>query len=172
VTERACTAVLDDAAATRAWGSEIARLCRAGDVVALCGPLGAGKTTWTQGFAQGIGVEGSVRSPTFALCHEYVGRVEVLHIDLYRLSGADEAEDLGFFERVGSDGVTVVEWADKFPSLIPGHALWLRLEHDGDRRRVTAWEPDEPLGVAGTSPDWAETQDVPPWHGSVAAPRI
>ncbi|MCP4867534.1 MAG: tRNA (adenosine(37)-N6)-threonylcarbamoyltransferase complex ATPase subunit type 1 TsaE [Proteobacteria bacterium] len=168
----AWTASLPNAAATTWLGEQVAERCREGDVIALCGPLGAGKTTWTQGFARGLGVSTPVRSPTFALCHEYAGRLAVLHIDVYRLGGADEAEDLGFFDRVGSDGVSVIEWADRFPSLIPGHALWLRLDHDGDRRRVTAWEPDEPIGAAQIDLDWTEANEPAPWTAPVAAPGI
>jgi tRNA threonylcarbamoyladenosine biosynthesis protein TsaE len=163
LSERAWTALLRDADATRELGAQIARRCREGDVVALCGPLGAGKTTWTQGFARGLEVTVPVRSPTFALCHEYAGRLAILHIDLYRLGDADEAEDLGFADRVGAEGVAVVEWADRFPALIPGHALWLQLDHDGVGRRVTAWEPDEPIGVTHIDLDWSEVDDPPPW---------
>lgn len=168
MSDRGWTAILPDAEATRSLGAEVAGRCREGDVIALCGPLGAGKTTWTQGFAEGLQVTVPVRSPTFALCHEYEGRLPVLHIDLYRLGDAAAAEDLGFFDRVGSEGVAVVEWADRFPALIPGHALWLRLDHDGDGRRVTAWEPDEPIGITEVPLGWTESSGPPPWTASVA----
>ncbi len=142
---------LADADATRAFGEAIGARCREGDVVALCGPLGAGKTTFVQGFARGLAVADRVRSPTFALCHEYAGRHPVLHIDLYRVAAPEEAEDLGFADRVGVDGVAVVEWADLHPSLIPEHALWVRLTYAGDARSATATGATELVPVA-TSP--------------------
>lgn len=171
----ALLAHLDDADATRELGRRVAELCRDGDVIALCGPLGAGKTTFVQGLAKGLDVPPSVavRSPTFALANEYPGRLAVLHIDLYRIASEAEAEDLGFAEHAGTVGVAVVEWADRLPDLLPGHALWIELEHAGDGRRVIAWEPDEPLGVVGIgSPGstgeerWTETDRVPPWERS------
>ncbi len=112
---------LADDPATRALGEGLARALDEGDVVALVGPLGAGKTTLAQGFAKGLDVPPGVRvrSPTFTLCNEVRGRRLMLHLDLYRLGSEDEAEALGFRERVGHEGVALVEWADRFPDLLP-----------------------------------------------------
>ncbi len=169
------TALLVDDGATRLLGERVGRLCRDGDVIALCGPLGAGKTTFVQGLAKGLDVPRSVavRSPTFALANEYPGRLAVLHIDLYRVASEAEAEDLGFGDRAGVVGVAVVEWADRLPDLLPGHALWIELDHAELGRRVIAWEPDEPLGIAGIElpaaageERWSEIDRTPPWERS------
>lgn len=145
------TALLWGESATRTLGKAVGRICRPGDVIALVGPLGAGKTTFTQGLAQGldIGPGDPVRSPSFTLCNEYACRIPVLHYDLYRLSSAEEADDIGFRERVGQEAVAVVEWADLFPELIPSNALWVLLEHEDESRRVTLWEG------AGGDVSWA-----------------
>jgi len=100
---------------TLALGRRLGRLLGAGDVVALSGPLGSGKTTLTKGLAEGLDVEEPrwVTSPTFVLIHEYPGRVPVYHVDAYRLAGASDAEALGVDELFFGDGVTIVEWADR-----------------------------------------------------------
>ena len=172
---RMLTALLPSHAATQDFGARLGATCRVGDVLALCGPLSAGKTTLAQGLARGLDVppEQRVRSPTFALCNEYLGQFPVLHIDLYRMNGADEAEDLGFRERVGSEGVSIVEWADRFPEIMPLHSLWLRLDHHGDQRRLSVWlgseHPSaahwaERLPAPGRELKWDETTALPPWE--------
>ncbi len=173
--ERALTATLCDHHATQLFGEMLGAVCRTGDVLALCGPLAAGKTTLAQGLARGLDVPRTerVRSPTFALCNEYSGRVSVLHIDLYRMSYAGEAEDLGFRDRVGSEGVAIVEWADRFPEILPLHSLWFRLDHEGDRRRLWVWPDSEHSGAAhwgerlpppGRNMQWQQTTIAPPWE--------
>ena len=83
--------------------------------------MGAGKTTFIQGFAQGLAVGASayVRSPTFTLVHEYNGRFPLYHFDFYRLSNLYEAQDTGFADYLGAEGIVIVEWADKFPEILP-----------------------------------------------------
>ncbi len=109
----------------RRLGAELVR----GDVLALAGDLGAGKTHLTKGIAAGLGVLGEeVTSPTFTLIHEYPGgRLPLYHVDLYRLETAAEALDLGLDDYLAGDGVTVLEWADKFAELVPARARWVRL---------------------------------------------
>jgi tRNA threonylcarbamoyladenosine biosynthesis protein TsaE len=87
--------------------------------------LGAGKTTFVQGFAKGLGIgeEHYVRSPTFTLMQEYRGRLPLYHFDFYRLTNALEVENIGFEDYLDSAGVIVVEWADKFPTLLPSARL-------------------------------------------------
>jgi tRNA threonylcarbamoyladenosine biosynthesis protein TsaE len=118
------------AEATRSLGVSLGLQARGGDFVACCGPLGAGKTTFIQGFAEGIGVgpEAYVRSPTFTLVHEYQGRFPLYHFDFYRLSQATEVEAIGFEEYCRPDAVVIVEWADKFPELLPKHRLDMYIE--------------------------------------------
>ncbi|MEE9499020.1 MAG: tRNA (adenosine(37)-N6)-threonylcarbamoyltransferase complex ATPase subunit type 1 TsaE [Nitrospinaceae bacterium] len=100
---------------TLSLGKKIGRHLEAGDIVLLFGDLGAGKTTLTQGIARGLGVakEEYVRSPSFTLVNEYPGKVPVFHIDLYRIDSSQELEDLGLEEVFSSEGVSIVEWAEK-----------------------------------------------------------
>ncbi len=100
---------------TLTLGEKIGRHLEAGDIVFLFGDLGAGKTTLTQGIARGLGVakEEYVRSPTFTLVNQYQGKVPVYHIDLYRIASSHELEDLGLEEVFSSEGISIVEWAEK-----------------------------------------------------------
>ena len=131
---------------TRALGARLGRLARAGDIVACRGPLGAGKTTFIQGFAEGVGVGGDdyVRSPTFALVHAYHGHIPLYHFDFYRLSSCAELQDIGFEEYLEADGGVVIEWADKFPEVLPPVRLDVSIcIADSDRRWLqwTAYDP-------------------------------
>ena len=128
----------DSPAQTAARGRALAADARPGEVWALVGDLGAGKTHFVQGIAAGVGALGPATSPTFALVHEYVGgRLPVFHFDFYRLETAGEALALGLEEYFDGGGLTVVEWADKFPALLPPGTRWFRFETgDGDRRRI------------------------------------
>ena len=123
---------------TFAHGQRLAAGARAGEVWALVGDLGAGKTHFVQGVAAGLNAPGPVTSPTFTLVHEYPGgRLPVYHFDFYRLRTADELLALGWEEYADGDGLTVVEWADKFSELIPPGARWFRFEiREGDERRI------------------------------------
>ncbi len=103
---------------------------RAGDVIALMGDLGAGKTTLTQAIARGMGIVAPVTSPTFALAQEYPGKVPLFHFDPYRLESAEAFADIGFDEYFERGGVIVVEWADKIVSLLPEQRLELTLVSD------------------------------------------
>ncbi len=101
----------------------------AGDVLALCGGLGAGKTHFTKGLAVGLGCEARVTSPTFSLAHEYSGgRLPLFHFDFYRMDDAEEVVSIGWDEYLDEAGVMVVEWPNKFPDLLPAGAIWLDFE--------------------------------------------
>ncbi|MGH9081856.1 MAG: tRNA (adenosine(37)-N6)-threonylcarbamoyltransferase complex ATPase subunit type 1 TsaE [Acidimicrobiales bacterium] len=107
------TATVPSPEAMRAVGARLAGAARAGDVVLLVGGLGAGKTTFAQGFARGLGVEGPVTSPTFTLVRQYPCRVgQLLHADVYRLDRLAEVEDLGLDELVEDEAVALVEWGE------------------------------------------------------------
>lgn len=109
-------------------GREFAADLAGGDVVALCGRLGAGKTHFAKGLVAGLGSADEVTSPTFALVNEYRGgRVPVFHFDFYRLDTPEEVLRIDWDEYLDEDGVVVVEWADRFPDLLPGDARWLEL---------------------------------------------
>ncbi len=122
--------------ATLAAGRELGRAARRADVVALVGDLGAGKTQFVKGLVDGIGCDAPVTSPTFTLVHEYEGgRLPVYHFDFYRLETAEAAIQLGLDEYLSSDGICVIEWADRFPQLLPPNTKWitLSLREDGGR---------------------------------------
>ena len=124
------TVALPSRAATEAFGRAIGRALTGGEMLALFGELGAGKTALVRGIATGLGMTpDQVTSPTFVLIHEYEGRLPLIHMDLYRLQHAAEAEGIGLQEYFGSAAVTAVEWADKFPGLLPDDRLELTLEH-------------------------------------------
>ena len=127
-------------AETAALGARLARDAAPGEVWALVGDLGAGKTHFVQGVAAGLGASAGVTSPTFTLVHEYTGgRLPLFHFDLYRLRSAEEALDLGWEEYLDAGGLVVVEWADKFPALLPPAARWFHFEIvAGDARRIVA----------------------------------
>jgi tRNA threonylcarbamoyladenosine biosynthesis protein TsaE len=102
-----------------------------GDVVALVGELGAGKTQLVRGICSGAGVPDSeVASPSFAIVATYRGRIPIHHADFYRLSGEDDLYGTGFSDLVGGEGAVLVEWADRVPSALPAERLEIRLAHD------------------------------------------
>lgn len=120
-----------------AHGRALAATLRRGDVLGLCGDLGAGKTHFVKGLTAGLGASADVTSPTFTLIHEYIGgRLPLYHFDFYRLEDEDDALKIGLDEYLDGDGVCVIEWADKFPDLLPTHTQWLRFSHGEDGARV------------------------------------
>lgn len=124
---------------TRAFGERLGGLLRAGDVVALYGELGSGKTTLIQGIAQGTGRDaGVVKSPTFVFQREYPGEVPLIHVDGYRLEGSHEAVWLDLDLLWSQHKITVIEWAERFEGLLPEERLEVRLAHvSTNRRRIT-----------------------------------
>jgi tRNA threonylcarbamoyladenosine biosynthesis protein TsaE len=125
------TVVATTAERTRTIGRCIAPLLRAGDVVVVAGGLGAGKTTFTQGLAAGLGVTDTVVSPTFTITREYEGRLRLVHVDLYRLDRAQEVLDLGL-EDVADGAVLVVEWGDVAVAYLTPEHLEVHLAADVD----------------------------------------
>jgi tRNA threonylcarbamoyladenosine biosynthesis protein TsaE len=109
------------------------------DVVALVGDLGAGKTQFVKGLLLGLENCEEATSPTFTLVHEYRGgRLPVFHFDFYRLKERSEIDEIGFEEYLDEDGVTVIEWADRFPEILPPRTRWLRLKNlDESRRQIS-----------------------------------
>ncbi len=127
----------NSAADTAAAGAALARAARKGDVFALVGDLGAGKTQFVKGFAEGIGSTAAVTSPTFTIVHEYDGgRLPVYHFDFYRLDSADAVIRLGFDEYLYGDGVCLIEWADRFRPLLPDDTRWLLFTVQGETVRA------------------------------------
>jgi tRNA threonylcarbamoyladenosine biosynthesis protein TsaE len=118
-------------------GRQFASGLPVGSIVALTGPLGAGKTRFVKGLAAGIGARGEVTSPTFTLIHEYTGgRVPVYHFDFFRLEDRQSAERIGLDEYFFGDGICVIEWADKFSELIPPGACWISFEAKSETDRL------------------------------------
>jgi tRNA threonylcarbamoyladenosine biosynthesis protein TsaE len=144
---RAATA--DD---TRAVGEALAHVLMPRDAVLLTGELGAGKTTFVQGVAKGLGVEDRVVSPTFTLIKEYSGRLDVAHVDVYRLDRVQDVVDLGLDELGQGEDVLLVEWGDVIEELLPDERLQVELtgeDPDGgsDVRRIA---------LSGRGPTWDE----------------
>ena len=127
--------------AEQTW--EIARFIggklRKGDVLALSGELGSGKTCFTGGLARGLGVDEKyqITSPTFTLINEYPARFKLYHFDVYRLNGYSEFEDLGYEEYFCSDGIVVIEWAEKIVQILPANTFFISFEYlDENRRKI------------------------------------
>lgn len=133
------TFISNSADETESFGRQFAGNVKAGDVLALVGDLGAGKTQFVKGLVAGLGDRTVVTSPTFTLIQEYSGgRLPVYHFDFLRLEDQQAAERLGLEEYFFGDGVSVIEWADRFRELIPENARWISFETKSeDRRAIT-----------------------------------
>ncbi|OHB77982.1 MAG: tRNA (adenosine(37)-N6)-threonylcarbamoyltransferase complex ATPase subunit type 1 TsaE [Planctomycetes bacterium RBG_16_55_9] len=120
------------------FGRRLGMQLRGGEVIALCGPLGSGKTHLIKGIAAGAGAEGqkTVSSPTFVLVNEYEGRLQIYHIDAYRLKSVSEFEMLGFDDFCSPQSVVLIEWADKVEAALQAiDYIRIELEHAGDSSR-------------------------------------
>lgn len=115
---------------TKEFGGELAKKLKPGDVVALIGDLGTGKTTLTKSIAEGLGITEMITSPTFTIVQEYTeGRIPLYHFDVYRLCDIEEMYELGYEEYFFGQGVCVVEWADQIMEIIPDEAIMIRIEY-------------------------------------------
>jgi tRNA threonylcarbamoyladenosine biosynthesis protein TsaE len=129
--------ISNNAEETIAAGRKYAESAARGDIFALIGDLGAGKTQFVKGVAAGLGSKAEVTSPTFVLVHHYEdGRLPVYHFDFYRIESSNAILRLGFDDYIFGDGVSVIEWADRYPELIPKEARWLSFELKGEQSRV------------------------------------
>jgi tRNA threonylcarbamoyladenosine biosynthesis protein TsaE len=163
------TLTTDGPDSTRAAAAAIAESLEVGDVVALSGELGAGKTCFVQGAATGLGVEARVTSPTFVLVREYLGRVPMVHTDVYRLDRLVDVRDLGE-DVMSPEVVTFVEWADAVAPLLPEDRLEVELVHAGaaaDSPDATSDERHIRLAAYGAR--WAArmpalSERVAPWR--------
>lgn len=125
-------------------GAALAPMLLPGDVIALSGDLGAGKTVFTQGLAGALGVEGRVTSPTFTLVHNYDGRYRIVHMDVYRLDSFQEVLDLGFEELLDPEAILVVEWGEAVAPLLPRRYLEVEFRHLGpdlEEHRLLIFKP-------------------------------
>jgi tRNA threonylcarbamoyladenosine biosynthesis protein TsaE len=137
---------------TRILGAALAPVMVPGDVVALSGDLGAGKTVFVQGLARALGVETQVTSPTFTLVNEYRGRYSIRHLDVYRLDSFQEVIDLGFDELSDPEAILVIEWGDAVAPFLPRRFLGVEILHgsieDENETRTVSFRP--------TGPEWAQ----------------
>ncbi|HXV84959.1 MAG TPA: tRNA (adenosine(37)-N6)-threonylcarbamoyltransferase complex ATPase subunit type 1 TsaE, partial [Candidatus Binatia bacterium] len=125
---------------TMSWGSRLGKLLKGGEIVALIGELGAGKTCFVRGVAKGleVGEDAWIRSPSFTLINEYQGRLPVYHIDLYRVETQAQLEGLNLREYLYSDGASLIEWFEHLPAGEVDAYLEVRVAYaDGNRRQLT-----------------------------------
>lgn len=156
-------AFTDAAAETKLLAAALAELTRAGDVVLLAGDLGAGKTAFAQGFGGALGVTEPITSPTYTLVSQYSGRLELNHLDVYRLDQAEEVLDLGLAEMLDEGGVTLIEWGDTIIPVLPADFLEVRLRlGEGDDDRVIEIHPVGPRWSARLR---AIATALAPWIG-------
>ena len=148
---------ISTASAMQRLAAHLGRALQIGDVIALTGPLGAGKTTFVQGLAQGLGVpvERHVASPTFALVNEHPGRIDFVHVDFYRIRSPAELPELGI-EEAYDRAATAIEWAERFPDWLPADTLHLTLDVEADGTRIVRARSSGPrsqalLGVLATA---------------------
>ncbi len=131
---------------TIALGKKLGSLLRGGEVLAMTGDLGSGKTTFTKGLAEGLGIHGTVFSPTFTLVHEYPGPIKLYHIDLYRISGEEAIEDLGLEEYFDAGGVCVIEWSERLGCYKPPNRIDISI--------VSTGEDERSIEIAAIGPDF------------------
>jgi tRNA threonylcarbamoyladenosine biosynthesis protein TsaE len=181
MTSRVATLVARTATAgqTQELAAALSDLALPGDLVVLAGDLGAGKTTFTQGFSRGLGVAEPVTSPTFTLAQQYDGRLRVHHLDVYRLDQLGEVADLGLAELLDDGGVVLIEWGDAILGVLPNDYLEVRLTYgepdqsgDDDRRIVLravgrSWLRRQ-VSLLRTIAPWADSPDgaAPPAEGT------
>jgi tRNA threonylcarbamoyladenosine biosynthesis protein TsaE len=135
------TFISNSPAETEAIGARLAEQTDVGSVLALQGELGSGKTLFTKGFVAGMGSNAAVFSPTFTIVHEYRdGRLPVYHFDLFRVEDRHSLARLGLDDYFFGDGVSVIEWADRFPEFIPEQARWILFEMKSENQRVITFQ--------------------------------
>jgi tRNA threonylcarbamoyladenosine biosynthesis protein TsaE len=131
------TFISNSPAETETLGRQLAEQVNAGSVLALKGELGSGKTLFTKGLVTGIGSNAAVTSPSFTIVHEYEGgRLPVYHFDFFRLENQEAAARLGLDDYFFAEGLSVIEWADRFRELVPARARWISFVVKLDRQRV------------------------------------
>ncbi len=133
---------------TQLLGQKIGSLLTGGEIIAMQGTLAAGKTTMTKGIALALGVTDTITSPTFCLVCEYSGRLPLYHLDVYRLSGAEDFFDLGAQEFMYSNGVTIIEWSEKIMSELPESTIIIKIEPIEDSARkitIENWQHERIL---------------------------
>ncbi len=131
---------------TAQYARDLAAQAQPGQVYALIGDLGVGKTVFTKGFAQGLGIEEPVSSPTFTILQIYEeGRLPLYHFDVYRIEEPEEMEEVGFDDYIYGDGVCLIEWANRIEEILPEETIYVVIEKDlekgMDYRKITVAQP-------------------------------
>lgn len=120
--------ITNDADSTMSLGKKLGKLVNPGDIICLTGDLGAGKTHFTKGLAEGLEIKEAITSPTFTIVNEYEGRLKLHHFDVYRVCEPDEIEAIGFDEYIFSDAVSIIEWSNFIEELIPDEHIWVDIK--------------------------------------------
>ncbi|MBI6873186.1 tRNA (adenosine(37)-N6)-threonylcarbamoyltransferase complex ATPase subunit type 1 TsaE [Clostridium aciditolerans] len=120
--------IVDTADSTMMLGRKLGELVHSGDIICITGDLGAGKTHFTKGVAQGLEINEPITSPTFTIVNEYEGRLKLHHFDVYRVCDPDEIEAIGFDEYIFSDAVSIIEWSNFIEELIPREHIWVDIK--------------------------------------------
>jgi len=132
---------------TLSFAKKLGETASKGDIFCLIGDLGVGKTVFSKGFAQGMGIDEYITSPTFTIVHEYEGKLPLYHFDVYRISDAGEMDEIGYEEYFYGEGVCLIEWANIIPEIIPSSAKYITIEKDlqkgFDYRRITTEEGEK-----------------------------
>ena len=137
---------------TQALGERLGKTLKQGDVIALVGDLGTGKTCLTQGIARGVGIgpDEVVNSPSYILINEYTGAIPIYHIDLYRLENSEEIAELGLSEYMEGDGICIIEWAERMTDALPDTCIQIHItiaeanaSHDSDIREPLSQIPED-----------------------------
>ncbi len=131
-------------AATEALAERLSRTLKGNEVIALFGDLGAGKTAFTRGLARGFGIQDGVSSPTFALVHEYEGKVPLYHFDMYRINSYDDLYSTGFFDYM-DNGVMIIEWSENIETFLPEKRITVRIRTLSETQREITIEGAEKL---------------------------
>lgn len=135
--------ISNSAAETERFAESFAKTVTEGTIIAMKGDLGAGKTCFTRGFAKGLGFEGDVNSPTFAIVNEYLGgRLPLYHFDMYRISGWEDLYTTGYFEYMESAAVLIIEWSENIESALPEDVVTVTIEKIDEHKRKISIEKE------------------------------
>ncbi len=125
----------NNATETEELGRKLGEALKGGEVIAMTGDLGAGKTTMTKALAKGLGIDDHVTSPTFTILNEYEGRLKLFHFDVYRIDDIEEMYDLGFEEYIYGDGVSIIEWSNLIKEILPDDTINIEILATDDEKR-------------------------------------